>query len=467
MGQLSRELLSAQRLAKKLDRGEDPVAIVGDHVVYRGSKLKIVEVKEEVVAGEKVLTYRTSEGASFQYWTKQRRITTPFRVEWYQLSPTNRLFVEPRYLNELLKEAIERAGSMDKLLKQLKKLGVRYSKAQLHYNLKKSAQGSKLIGVKVELLRGLLAYLERPYSDADSHIIAVGSSLPKSVKTSFPVNLEKPEVGTLLAAALGNGSYPADGRFTYKNTEKEMVEKVKSALESLLGNLRIEERIEEGYKKQIHTIRASTEIVRRLMENFGIKPGPKDNPNPALEILPREAKIKYIQQTFDDEGWIARSDRGRQVQIAYTKSFKLKIEDEEMKRKLNDFIDKYGREELVLGASPVRKVEISDELLKKMDEELARFLRENEPPLIKKELNLLAELIANGDERRIVCKPREVYRLEKTGEVSVRWLLLIGSKDMAKEYRDKIGFHHEAKRRTLNELLGEGEDGRGGDDNSA
>ncbi|MEM2293737.1 MAG: hypothetical protein QXX41_10730 [Nitrososphaerota archaeon] len=95
MGQLSRELLSAQRLAKKLDRGEDPVAIVGDHVVYRGSKLKIVEVKEEVVAGEKVLTYRTSEGASFQYWTKQRRITTPFRVEWYQLSPTNRLFVEP------------------------------------------------------------------------------------------------------------------------------------------------------------------------------------------------------------------------------------------------------------------------------------------------------------------------------------------------------------------------------------
>ncbi|MEM0320371.1 MAG: hypothetical protein QXS67_03050 [Candidatus Nezhaarchaeales archaeon] len=124
MGQLSRELLSAQRLAKKLDRGEDPVAIVGDHVVYRGSKLKIVEVKEELVAGEKVLTYRTSEGASFQYWTKQRRITTPFRVEWYQLSPTNRLFVEPRYLNELLKEAIERAGSMDKPLKQLKKLGV-------------------------------------------------------------------------------------------------------------------------------------------------------------------------------------------------------------------------------------------------------------------------------------------------------------------------------------------------------
>ncbi|MEM0316459.1 MAG: hypothetical protein QXO97_00470 [Candidatus Nezhaarchaeales archaeon] len=453
MGQLSRELLSAQRLAKKLDRGEDPVAIVGDHVVYRGSKLKIVEVKEELVAGEKVLTYRTSEGASFQYWTKQRRITTPFRVEWYQLSPTNRLFVEPRYLNELLKEAIERAGSMDKLLKQLKKLGVRYSKAQLHYNLKKSAQGSNLIGVKVELLRGLLAYLERPYSDADSHIIAVGSSLPKSVKTSFPVNLEKPEVGTLLAAALGNGSYPADGRFTYKNTEKEMVEKVKSALESLLGNLRIEERIEEGYKKQIHTIRASTEIVRRLMENFGIKPGPKDNPNPALEILPREAKIKYIQQTFDDEGWIARSDRGRQVQIAYTKSTNLEIRNEEIKRMLSEVIDKYG--EWVKAPTGERIArEIKESQLRRLmpNPEVVNELRRAYPPLIEKERDMIAEVLGVSKDE-VNCKLITVYKLVSTNEIKARWAVILSSRDMVKAFLERVGLHHKDKRTKLKDYV--------------
>ncbi|MEM2214197.1 MAG: hypothetical protein QXI35_08335 [Candidatus Nezhaarchaeales archaeon] len=453
MGQLSRELLSAQRLAKKLDRGEDPVAIVGDHVVYRGSKLKIVEVKEELVAGEKVLTYRTSEGASFQYWTKQRRITTPFRVEWYQLSPTNRLFVEPRYLNELLKEAIERAGSMDKLLKQLKKLGVRYSKAQLHYNLKKSAQGSNLIGVKVELLRGLLAYLERPYSDADSHIIAVGSSLPKSVKTSFPVNLEKPEVGTLLAAALGNGSYPADGRFTYKNTEKEMVEKVKSALESLLGNLKIEERIEEGYKKQIHTIRASTEIVRRLMENFGIKPGPKDNPNPALEILPREAKIKYIQQTFDDEGWIARSDRGRQVQIAYTKSTNLEIRNEEIKRMLSEVIDKYG--EWVKAPTGERIArEIKESQLRRLmpNPEVVNELRRAYPPLIEKERDMIAEVLGVSKDE-VNCKLITVYKLVSTNEIKARWAVILSSRDMVKAFLERVGLHHKDKRTKLKDYV--------------
>ena len=341
MGQLSREHLAAQRLTRSLDHHEDDVvAITGDHIIYRGRKLKIIEVKEEVIAGEKVVTYKTREGAVFQYWTKQKKIIPPLKLEWYQFTSTNRVFIEPWYLNQLLREAVKEAGSIDRLVKQLRKLGVEYSKTQLHYNLKRSTQTLEAIGVEVGFLRGLLAYLNKPYSDANDHIKALGSTPRKSVKTRFPLNLDKPEIGTILAATLGNGSYPINGRFTYKNTNKEMIEKIKNAIRETIGETPIEERQEKGHNKPIYTTRTSTEIIRKILENMGLQPGPKTNPKPALEILPPQAKTKYIQQTFDDEAWITKSDHQKQIQIAYTKSIRLPVKDnEEIRKKLNIFID--------------------------------------------------------------------------------------------------------------------------------
>ncbi|MEM4978985.1 MAG: hypothetical protein QXZ58_08195, partial [Candidatus Nezhaarchaeales archaeon] len=244
-----------------------------------------------------------------------------------------------------------------------------------------------------------------------------------------------------------------DGRFTYKNTEKEMVEKVKSALESLLGNLKIEERIEEGYKKQIHTIRASTEIVRRLMENFGIKPGPKDNPNPALEILPREAKIKYIQQTFDDEGWIARSDRGRQVQIAYTKSTNLEIRNEEIKRMLSEVIDKYG--EWVKAPTGERIArEIKESQLRRLmpNPEVVNELRRAYPPLIEKERDMIAEVLGVSKDE-VNCKLITVYKLVSTNEIKARWAVILSSRDMVKAFLERVGLHHKDKRTKLKDYV--------------
>jgi len=203
---------------------------------------------------------------------------------WYDEPDKVRIKLEENYRKKLVEKAIKKSGKPSNLAKELE-----MNKMTVFNYL--YGNGMTVIGLKK-----LLDFLEIKYNRINHKVQEISWNFKPNIK------LKSKEIAILLAASLADG-HLSNAHFLYKNKDKELIDKIKSNLIKVFGNISIKERMA---KNDVLFFTAPT-VVRRVLENLGSPRGKKLHKNPKVPRIVMEGtknmKKEFIQQFFDDEGW--------------------------------------------------------------------------------------------------------------------------------------------------------------------
>ena len=157
-------------------------------------------------------------------------------------------------------------------------------------------------------------YLGFPYSVADSKILEVRKGkLASVVSPHFPIDLNCPDMGTLLGHIVSDGSIYVDLQWNhlrtkYTNSDSELIDRFLDATRRVFGNVHHTSEPTRGS----FTIRFGSEMVGVALAAAGAMVGNKTKQNGDLPWLVREGKeaikIAYLRAAFSDEGSVGASN---------------------------------------------------------------------------------------------------------------------------------------------------------------
>lgn len=206
--------------------------------------------------------------------------------KWYEEPEFTSVRVEPSYMTSLMDRAISKAKTTKKLSELT---GLSYATI---YNYK------RLISLNIGGLKNVLDFLNIKYNRINHKIRRISWNLNK-----FDINYNSDEMAIILAASLADGHLNRS-HFMYKNKDTELIARVKASVKKLFGNIKINKRVDKNGTPYI----LCPTIVRKQLEKLGSPRGKKLFRNPRVPEIIRDGTKKqkrlFIQQFFDDEGWV-------------------------------------------------------------------------------------------------------------------------------------------------------------------
>jgi len=248
-----------------LEKDEEPLALL--------TKFKVASKhKSKALVLNKSISTSTTKKEPEDYKTL---LTT----EWSQIQKTQVLTLTEGKLREMIKGAKKLfptarspQGSYHELARAI---GMDYS------NLRETVKQGK-DSMTVENLMKLLDVLKEPYDILTPYIRSVGGRSEKEaiVNPKFPINMENPDGGRLLAASLKDGHInKKNHNFYYANSDPENLRMVTEAVQRVFGDIEPIPVYEHGKQKGICftsavigdvLIRAGAVVGSKVEQDYGL-----------------------------------------------------------------------------------------------------------------------------------------------------------------------------------------------------
>lgn len=205
---------------------------------------------------------------------------------WYDEPDFTSIRVDPRYIKELTNRSISKAGSIVNLSRL-----TGLSTTTIH-NYK------TLVSLNVRGLKLFLDFLGIKYDRINHRIKKISWNV-----RHFNIDFNSREMAILLAASLADGHLNKSS-FMYKNKDRNLINKVKRATIKLFKEVKINSRVDRNGTPYI----VCPKFVSKQLEKLGSPCGKKLFSNPRVPSIIRDGtkiqKRLFIQQFFDDEGWV-------------------------------------------------------------------------------------------------------------------------------------------------------------------
>lgn len=167
--------------------------------------------------------------------------------------------------------------------------------------------------ISIRKLKLILDYVGLPYSVADTQIVEIRKGKTASVVSPrFPIDLNIPDMGTLLGHVVSDGSIYVDTqrnqlRTKYTNSDAELTGHFLDSANRVFGKIHHTTELTRGAV----TVRFGAEIVGNVLAEAGAMVGNKTKQNGKLPWIVREGseaiKIAYLRAAFSDEGSVGAS----------------------------------------------------------------------------------------------------------------------------------------------------------------
>ncbi len=231
---------------------------------------------------------------------------------WHNEPLNQTVQVCPNFLANLTLSCINKvqAESQTKKIDHLVKVGL--ARASLKKWLYRYSEG----GIEIKNLVKLCNFLKIPYASINNKFVSIGQMGKKSNMVTlrnpeFPINLNVPEMGTIIGAQTSDASLSSRG-WWYYNNKKGSVYKIREAIIKIFGN--VQTRIALTNSGQGYVLQAPA-FVARCINNLGVPYGDKAKQNyPLPNIVMKgslEMQKKYLAQRYSDEGSIRFIRDGR------------------------------------------------------------------------------------------------------------------------------------------------------------
>tara|TARA_Y100000310_G_scaffold1020_1_gene1444 strand:- start:35657 stop:36808 length:1152 start_codon:yes stop_codon:yes gene_type:complete len=226
-----------------------------------------------------------------------------WETHWFELKEESLFKLKDELLIELIKEARDKAGNLNKLVKALS-----LSYPSFLYALQRRA---KLVSVRK--LKKLADFLELEYSYFNDKIIEVKKGRIASIKNpKFPFNLKCKEGAYLLGCVVSDGGIYIDKRSrnvkrtAYYSSDKESINNFIRCLNKVFGKVHI---INSTKGKNI-ALGIKSSIIGDSLAKVGAIVGNKTKNNECIPWIVKEypeISDNYFNAIFGDEGSVGHS----------------------------------------------------------------------------------------------------------------------------------------------------------------
>lgn len=226
-----------------------------------------------------------------EYIDKAQRIKTT--IHWWDLHPIRIVKIKPEVQTEIVKSAIKKAGSQEKVAKII--------------NVKQATLSKWLLlrrDIFVCNLIKLCNFVDYPLDKVEKKIIRI-SSLEYP---NLPFNLVSPEAIKIRAAFLSDGhvSKKITGALEYKSNTIEAHNNLILRCKKVFGNFKTEIK----FIQEEHVFKTKfPSVIGDALFLSGVPRGNKSliNPRVPIDIVLGTSELKryYLQQVFDDEGTVS------------------------------------------------------------------------------------------------------------------------------------------------------------------
>lgn len=229
---------------------------------------------------------------------------------WYNEPKNQTVCLNPEFLSKLTLSLINKINvdSQEKKIEELKKYG--FAKSSIKKWLYCYSKG----GIEIKNLIKICDFLKISYENINDKFLGIGQSGKASrIKTlsepNFPINLNVPEIGTIIGAQTSDASLVPRGWYYYNN-KLELVLRIEKTIRQVFGDVR--SRI--GFSREAYVLQAPS-FVARCINHIGIPYGNKTKQNYSLPKLLMYASLEmqknYLSQRYSDEGSIRYIKDGR------------------------------------------------------------------------------------------------------------------------------------------------------------
>lgn len=158
-------------------------------------------------------------------------------------------------------------------------------------------------GMYTDRMRATLNYINQPYNTLDQQIQAIGKKKALT-EPNIPFNLNRPEGGTIIAAALSDGNITRNGlKFSYSNKDPVLIDDVRKAVETVYGQAHHDIRTDE---KERTKLTYPSRVIGESLIRAGVAEGTKVTKNQSLPsicwIANDEFCRNFVRQVWGDEG---------------------------------------------------------------------------------------------------------------------------------------------------------------------
>jgi hypothetical protein len=385
--------------------------------------------------------------AVFEYWTSQDVLIPPWITNWFQLRDLMLLEIHPKTLDNLISQAISKAGNVINLSRQLA-----LSHPSL-YNL----VNNKIKMISVMKLRRILAYLDLPYASLNGKIQKLRKGVKPSIECpKFPINLATPAGAALLGMAVSDGCIYLDRkardaiRTKYAAGEAQSADVFTAKINDIYGRVHI-------YAEEIRNcvmLNIKTSIVGETLLKVGAVLGNKTSADLGVPWLvmrgPTELKTSYLRAAFSDEGSVYLGNRPCKHYITLSRY-----------RHVNDFSSKQAEHLVaILKNAPCRTFPTGHVNRTITLRRISMLIQDNSlisklsapPQLLQDESKLLNELEID---HRIFGRS---ISLTHCGRYSLCFDLFINKRASLIKFYKYIGFSLRHKQLKLNKIMGAKDD---------
>lgn len=308
--------------------------------------------------------------------------------------------LEENYKQFILSKCKEIAGTWIALGKQL---GFKINHKNKCKTLEGIREGKK---IRLDVLFSILKYLKQngikmELNELESKIKVIsvrkGSSFKLAnsiINPNLPFNFNSIEGATLLSALLHDGGINSNFNPHYSNKNLELRRKVHKTFNTVFGKF-IGRNSNPDNHQQIYFPKV-TGII--LVDCLGMKKGRKTKNNPNIPSFifdsSEEIKAAFLQQTFDDEGWIHKTYIGLKLAV-------------NIPNPSNELISE------IKSTNPI----------------------EYSPKLLLDNKRLLDDLGINSSQPQF----REIY-YTKNGTCGSKWEILLNGKENLTSFKERINF---------------------------
>lgn len=398
---------------------------------YNKASYPITRIRERYVSGERVIEYYLKGEARFERWTRQGELIPPWKFHWHQFRGTIPVYLRRGQLRDLVKRAVDKAGSQTRLAAETKKLGATLHQPNIYRILKGEQKG-----MTVRRLLPLLAYLNMPYDSIKP------LSVPGIKNIKSPIDLDTEHGGRLLGACRGDGSLGRTRgtiRFRYFNTKKELRDSLIESVEKTIGDAHHYTTISRG----VPGVGFTSTIVGDVLARGGAPVGRKtivDAPiSPIIRYGKEETIRGYFRRLYSDEGCPSKSC------VAY--HTRINIHDQ-LRPEHKEILEKVNWDKQMLPSGAVVKFRrLTEEFKAELPRDLVELIESNPPRAISGEHDLLRSRFDLETKRHacVISETKEGY--------GVTWRVYTVGGNNLQRFAERIGFDDQEKQKRLENYM--------------
>ncbi len=333
---------------------------------------------------------------------KKEQIQSLNEYHWFYEPDHTSIVIDLNFIEKIFKKALNNADSMTNLSKQTE-----LSKQTLFNHLYCKS-------MNVKGLKALLEFTGIDFAEANRYITEIGWN-----KIKFPIQLSTESSAIVMSAILGDGSNTS--RVMYKNKDQSLLDKIEKSAKEWLGEILIDHRTSPKNIPYLNFPR----IMGRILSFAGVPKGKQTKSNPgipeAISQSTLNVKKAFIQQFFDDEGW---------------------VEPNQMRVALSQCVDCTN--------------DLPDDFVESIRDKTTIYLKDI-PLDVKKKINY-PKLLVNihkilKDEFNIYSYLRLKRLLVRKNHITAAFELEIQRKEDIKQFQSKIGFYSQIKNQRLDFMI--------------